>query len=211
MNFRYSPPVLVKKLFGDFIWQTSNNKILLTFDDGPTETATEKILSILQKNKIKAIFFCVGDNIKKHPELTEKILGEGHTIANHTMNHKLLTKMNREEAINEIGYFNDLMKEKFKYEVKYFRPPHGRFNLKTNGILSDLDLKCVMWNLLTYDFENDIKKVLYAIDNYLHNNSLIVFHDNKKSSNIIEDSLKYSIEQAAKKGYQFGEPENCLK
>lgn len=211
MNFRYSPPVLVKKLFGDFIWQTSNNKILLTFDDGPTETATEKILSILQKNKIKAIFFCVGDNIKKHPELTEKILGEGHTIANHTMNHKLLTKMNREEAINEIGYFNDLMKEKFKYEVKYFRPPHGRFNLKTNSILSEINLKCVMWNLLTNDFENDIKKVQYAIDNYLSENSLIVFHDNKKCSNVIEDSLKYSIEQAAKKGYQFGEPENCLK
>ena len=71
--------------------------------------------------------------------------------------------------------------------------------------------KNVMWNLLTYDFENDIKKVQYAIDNYLSENSLIVFHDNKKSSNIIEDSLKYSIEQAAKKGYQFGEPENCLK
>ena len=211
MNFRYSPPVLVKKLFGDFIWQTSNNKILLTFDDGPTETATEKILSILQKNKIKAIFFCVGDNIKKHPELTEKILGEGHTIANHTMNHKLLTKMNREEAINEIGSFNDLMKEKFKYEVKYFRPPHGRFNLKTNSILSEINLKCVMWNLLTNDFENDIKKVQYAIDKYLSENSLIVFHDNKKCSDLIEDSLKYSIEQAAEKGYQFGEPENCLK
>ena len=211
MNFRYSPPVLVKKLFGDFIWQTSNNKILLTFDDGPTETATEKILSILQKNKIKAIFFCVGDNIKKHPELTEKILGEGHTISNHTMNHKLITKMNREEAVDEIKSFNDLLKEKFNYNVKYFRPPHGRFNLKTNITLNELNLKCVMWNLLTYDFENDIKKVQYAIDNYLSENSLIVFHDNKKCSNVIEDSLKYSIEQAAKKGYQFGEPENCLK
>ncbi len=51
------------------------------------------------------------------------------------MNHKLLTKMNREESIEEISSFNSLMKEKFNYEVKYFRPPYGRFNLKTNSIL----------------------------------------------------------------------------
>ncbi|MEJ2105478.1 MAG: polysaccharide deacetylase family protein [Ignavibacteriaceae bacterium] len=79
--------MLVQKLFGNFIWKTSNNKILLTFDDGPTEAATEKILSVLKVNKIKVVFFCVGNNIKKHAELTQKILQEGHTIANHTMNH----------------------------------------------------------------------------------------------------------------------------
>ena len=211
MNFRYSPPVLVQKLFGNFIWQTSNNKILLTFDDGPTESVTIKILSLLKNNNIKAVFFCVGDNIKNHPELTEKILGEGHTIANHTMYHKLITKMNREEAVDEIKSFNDLMKEKFNYGVKYFRPPHGRFNLKTNRILSELNLKCIMWNLLTYDFKNDIKRVQYSIDKYLSANSVIVYHDNVKNYDIIEGSLNYTIEQAAKKGFKFGEPKDCLK
>ena len=211
MNFHYSPPILIQNLFGNFIWKTSCNKLLLTFDDGPTETATEKILSVLAEIKIKAIFFCVGNNIKKYTELTKKILEEGHTIANHTMNHKLITKMSREEAFGEIKSFNVLMKKKFNYDVKYFRPPHGRFNLKTNNILNDLNLKCVMWNLLTYDFENDMKKVRYSIDNYLRKNSLIVFHDNNKCSCIIEDSLIYTIEQAAKNGFQFGEPEYCLK
>ena len=203
--------MLVQKLFGNFIWQTSNNKILLTFDDGPTESVTKKILSLLKNNDIKAVFFCVGDNIKNHPELTEQILGEGHTVANHTMNHKLITKMSREEATNEIESFNDLMKEKFNYGVKYFRPPHGRFNLKTNRILSELNLKCIMWNLLTYDFKNDIKRVQYSIDKYLSANSVIVYHDNVKNYDIIEGSLNYTIEQAAKKGFKFGEPKDCLK
>jgi peptidoglycan-N-acetylglucosamine deacetylase len=211
LSFRYNPPALVQKLFGNFIWQTSNNKILLTFDDGPTESVTIKILSLLKNNNVKAVFFCVGDNIKNHPELTEKILGEGHTIANHTMNHKLITKMNREEAVDEIKSFNDLLKEKFNYDVKYFRPPHGRFNLKTNRILSELNLKCIMWNLLTYDFKNDIKRVQYSIDKYLSDNSVIVYHDNVKNYDIIEDSLNYTIEQAAKKGFKFGEPKDCLK
>ncbi len=72
MRYKYHPPYLVKKLFNDFIWETSNNKILLTFDDGPTEAATLKILSILKANQIKAIFFCVGNNIKKHPAVNRK-------------------------------------------------------------------------------------------------------------------------------------------
>jgi len=211
LSFRYCPPVLVQKLFGNFIWKTSNNKILLTFDDGPTDAATLKILSILRTNKIKSVFFCVGNNIKQHPELTRKILQDGHTIANHTMNHKLLTKMNREESIEKIKLFNDLLKENFNYKVNYFRPPYGRFNLKTKGILKELNLECVMWNLLSYDYENRIEQVKIGVDNFLKEDSIVVFHDNIKCSGIIEQALDYIINKAIKRGYQFGEPDDCLK
>jgi len=211
LKYYYNPPLIVKILNRSFHWNTRNNKILLTFDDGPTEAATLKILSILRANHLKAIFFCVGNNIKNQQALAERILSDGHTIANHTMNHKLLTKMSREESIAEIGAFNDLMKEKFNYSVKYFRPAYGRFNLKTNDILSELNLECVMWNLLTYDYENNIKKVKYAIDNYLKENSILVFHDSIKCSDIIEEALNYTIEQAGKRGLKFGEPQDCLK
>jgi peptidoglycan-N-acetylglucosamine deacetylase len=211
LRAKYNPPYFVKKLFSNFIWETSNDKILLTFDDGPTEVATIKILNILKEKKIKAIFFCVGDNIKKHPELAEKILEDGHTIANHTMNHKSLTRMSKEESIEELVPFNSLMQESFNHTVKYFRPPHGKFDLRTKDILRKLELKCVMWNLLTYDFKNDINKVKYSLDNYLNKNSIIVFHDNKKSNNIIEQSLNYTIEKVSKLGFEFGEPKDCLK
>jgi peptidoglycan/xylan/chitin deacetylase (PgdA/CDA1 family) len=211
LRYSYNPPLILKVFNKGFQWNTSNNKILLTFDDGPTEEATLKISDVLKGKKIKAVFFCVGNNIKKHPELTEKILEDGHTIANHTMNHKVLTKLNREESLKELSSFNSLMKEKFNYEVKYFRPPYGRFNLKTNGILNELNLKCVMWNLLTYDFENSFEKVRYSIDNYLNKNSIIVFHDSRKCIDIVEESLNYTVEQVSKKGFVFGEPEDCLK
>lgn len=211
MKYRYSPPLLIRKVFHDFIWETTNNKILLTFDDGPTQEATLKILRVLSLNKIKAVFFCVGDNIIKHPLLAEKLLSAGHTIANHTMNHKLLTSMNREESIKELSAFNSMLKDKFNYDVKYFRPAHGKFNLKTNGLMKELNMKCVMWNLLTYDFENNIEKVKYAIEKYLQRNSIIVFHDNIKSNTIIETVLNYTIDLAGKKGFEFGEPADCLK
>ena len=211
MKYKYSPPFLLQTIFSDFIWKTSNKKLLLTFDDGPTEETTLKILNILKFNSIKALFFCVGNNLKKHPQLTEKIIEEGHVIGNHTMNHKQLTQMSKEESIEEINSLNKLMNEKLSYDIKYFRPPYGRFNSKTKHLLNNLNLKCVMWNLLTYDFENDFEKVKYSIDNYLQNNSVIVFHDSIKCSSIIEASLNYTIENVTKNGFEFGEPEDCLK
>jgi peptidoglycan-N-acetylglucosamine deacetylase len=211
LKYYYNPPSIVKILNRNFYWSTGNNKILLTFDDGPTEAATMKILSILRANHLKTVFFCVGNNIKNQPALAERILSDGHIIANHTMNHKLLTKMSSEESIVELSTFNKLMKDKFNYNVKYFRPAHGRFNFKTNGILKELNLECVMWNLLTYDYENNIEKVKYAIDNYLNENSILVFHDSIKCGDIIEEALNYTIEQADKMDLKFGEPEDCLK
>lgn len=211
MKYYYNPPLIIKLLNRSFYWSTRNKKVLLTFDDGPTEAATLKILSILRANHLKAVFFCVGNNIKNQQALAERMLSDGHTIANHTMNHKLLTKMSREESIVELSTFSELMKEKFNYNVKYFRPAHGRFNLKTKGILKELNLKCVMWNLLTYDYKNDIEKVKYAVNNYINENSILVFHDSIKCVDIIEESVNYTIGQADKMGFKFGEPEDCLK
>ena len=211
MKYKYNPPLFVRKIFNDFIWETTNDKILLTFDDGPTESTTPKILNILQSNNIQAIFFCVGNNITKHPDLTTRIIEDGHIIANHTMNHKLLTKMDKVETVEEIKFFNQELKKNFNYAVKYFRPPHGRFTFKTAKILNELDMKCVMWNLLTYDFENSLEKVIYAIDNYLQKNSIVVFHDSIKCQDIIEESLDYTIKRALKNEFEFGEPLDCLK
>ncbi len=128
MKYKYDPPFLIKKIFSNFNWNTINNKILLTFDDGPIPEITELILDSLNKYEIKSLFFCVGDNIKKYPDLAKKILDNNHLIGNHTFHHKILTKLKAKNIHEEIDSFNEIMKDQFSYEVKYFRPPHGRFN-----------------------------------------------------------------------------------
>lgn len=210
MKYLYNPPFIVKKLFKEFYWQTSNNKILLTFDDGPNPGITEKILFTLNQLKIKALFFCVGENIKCSNELVKQILDEDHTIGNHTFLHNVLIKLGRKEALGEIESVNELMKKKFNYEIKYFRPPYGRINFNTKKLMKTTGLKCVMWNLLTYDYKNDIKRVKFSVDNYLQNNSIVVLHDNDKSSDFIVDSIKYIADSAAKNDYKFGDPNECL-
>jgi len=211
MIYSYNPPLIIKKLFSEFYWQTTNNKILLTFDDGPNPGTTEEILKQLSLLNIKALHFCVGNNVKKYPGLTNELISEGHTIGNHTLSHKYLTRITKEEARTEIEKVNSILKDEFNYNVKYIRPPYGRFNLSVRKLLNKTNLKVVMWNLVTYDYKNHWEKVKFTVDNYLRNNSIIVLHDSNKSKDIILDSIKYIVDAATARGFEFGEPEECLK
>ncbi len=210
-KYKYSPPFIVKKMFDRFIWESKTRKILFTFDDGPNPFTTERILTELSGYDIKAVFFCVGENLKKHESLVEYILEEGHTLANHTLQHSKLTQLKKIEIKQNIIEVNEFVENSFGINMEYFRPPYGRFTASLNKILVDLGMQNVMWSLLTYDYKNDINIVKFALNNYLRNNSIIVFHDSKKSGKIIIDSIRYTVDAIKKKGYSIGTPAECLK
>jgi Predicted xylanase/chitin deacetylase len=198
-------------MFNGFHWQTKNNKILLTFDDGPINDNTETILELLSKLNIKALFFLVGGNCEKYPLLVDEIIRQGHSVGNHTYNHKKMAGVSQNEMHNQINSLNELLYDKHNYKIKYFRPPHGRFDLRLNKKLQKYDMENVMWTLLTFDYKNDFNLVKFAVGKYLKNNSIVVLHDSIKSKNIITDSIKYIYDEANKRGYLFGEPDECLK
>ena len=100
--------------------------------------------------------------------------------------------------------------EKFNIKLKFFRSPHGKFQLSTSSMLNKYNLKNVMWSLLTYDYKNDISIVKFAVEKYLNHNSIIVLHDSNKSKNIIADSISIIAEEVRKRNYQFGEADECL-
>ncbi len=210
MKYLYNPPALLKHFFKDFYWETKNNKVLLTFDDAPNPLTTELILKKLSDKKIKALFFCVGDNVNKYPDLVSQIKCEGHSFGNHTYNHKKLNSIHQSEKDFQISSVNNLFDEKFNIKLKYFRPPHGKFQLSTTRLLRKHNLKNVMWSLLTYDYKNDLSLVKFAVENYLNHNSIIVLHDSNKSKEIILDSIDLIIDKVNEKNYQFGEAEKCL-
>jgi peptidoglycan/xylan/chitin deacetylase (PgdA/CDA1 family) len=210
MKYLYNPPWLLKKYFNDFYWNTVNSKVLLTFDDGPNAETTELILKKLSDEKIKALFFCVGDNVSKYQELVSQILSEGHLIGNHTFNHKILNRISSEEKEEQIASVQKIFDEKFNIKIKYFRPPYGKFQLSTSAMLKKYNLRNVMWSLLTYDYKNDLSIVKLAVEKYLNQNSIIVLHDSKKSKNIILDSISIVADEVKKRNFSIGDAEECL-
>lgn len=200
----------MKKLFHNTYWETECGKILLTFDDGPTEVTTEKILKKLDEHNIKALFFCVGQNIYNYHKLTEQLISSGHAIGNHTWHHKRIRDYDRQERYSGLTQFNDQVKKDYDYVIKYFRPPYGRIFPNQTNKLSELNMTTVMWSLLTYDYQANLDKVKFSIMHYLQSNSIVVMHDSRKTEKIVEESIDYLVEIASSRNYKFGTPEECL-
>jgi peptidoglycan-N-acetylglucosamine deacetylase len=211
MKYLYNPPFIIKKLFGNYQWHSDTQKVLLTFDDGPNLITTETILKELDDLSLKAIFFCVGENLEKYPGLAKEILSQGHEIGNHTHKHKRITKLNKTEFKESIRKVQEFALQNLDYKIKHFRPPHGRFTLYTNRILNEHGLINVMWSLLTYDYKNDLNIVKFALAKNLVNNSVVVLHDSDRSKKIIVDSIRAVVEEVNKQNYRIGTPTECLR
>lgn len=196
-NFRI--PFFVPWIFPRRIWKLkANNTVFLTFDDGPQEGLTDWILYFLEQRNIQATFFCVGENVKNHPELFAKIQAGGHNVGNHTMKHERGTKTNRSNYLNSIKNANDYI------ESNLFRPPYGRLPLwKTAEIRKNY--KIVMWSWLSYDFDNsvEIEKILESA-NSIKAGDILVFHDNLKSQERVKILLPKVVDLLTLKGFKFG-------
>lgn len=206
MRFTYfiEPPKIIRRLFDELVWENSENKICLTFDDGPFEEPTKMILSVLNSFGVKGLFFLTGKNVSENFSQVEAILENGHYIANHSYNHSTkMMWMSREKIVSEITSTEKLIADKRNF-LQLFRPPYGRLNLKIYKTLTSLNYKIVMWSLLTEDYLNDFDRVKKNLEMHLKSNSIIVFHNNPKSQKIIEKSLDYTINLIQKKGYEIG-------
>ena len=200
-------PKTVKNLLRNFIWEVpnANNTIYLTFDDGPIPEVTEWVLDILKEENIKATFFCIGDNIQKHPTLYQRILNEGHKTGNHTFNH--LNGWSTKTK-NYIENFKLCETEHLKLNSEHFllfRPPYGKMTLSQSKKIQKLGYKIIMWDVLSYDFKPSITAEKCK-ENVLKNTvsgSIIVFHDSIKAEKTLRKILPEVIQELKNKGFQF--------
>lgn len=184
-------------------------ELYLTFDDGPIPQVTEFVLEELDKQNIKATFFCIGDNIRKHPEIFKQIVNEGHTIGNHTYNHlkgwqtdSTLYFDNIQKCDNEI-IVHCLPIGVGMSTVNYFRPPYGR--ITPRQIKSINNKRIVMWDVLTRDYDASLsaEKCLKGSLQTVRNGSIIVFHDSLKAEKNLRYALPRFIETCLREGYTF--------
>ena len=188
----HKTPYLVKVLFPEFWWsrKTDDQVIYLTFDDGPIPAVTEWVLEILQRYGAKATFFCVGDNVKKHPEVYRQVLAQGHVTGNHTFNHLNGWKTNPSQYLENIRSCNESLALESGQSPLLFRPPYGRLTSQQSRLVRQ-QYQVVMWDVLTGDFDQRLSPAhcLIKAIRYTRKGSIVIFHDSLKA----EKNLKYVL------------------
>jgi peptidoglycan/xylan/chitin deacetylase (PgdA/CDA1 family) len=196
-----SPPKLYRSLFRGATWRIVKKEkiVYLTFDDGPVPDFTPWVLDLLDAHDIKATFFCVGDNVRKYPQIYNMVLERGHAVGNHTYHHLQGLKVRKETYIRDVELAAKLI------DSRLFRPPHGHIRL-TQFYELRKHYKIVLWDVVTRDYSRlrTAEQVLDNVKRYTRNGSIIVFHDSAKAGDRMKNSLPKAIEWLKAEGYKFG-------
>jgi len=203
----YKIPKLVQRMFPKRVWTfpKERNTVFLTFDDGPIPNITPWVIQELKKHKAKATFFCIGENIKKYPDIFKTLISEGHSTGNHTYNHLNGWKTNVSEYVKNVVLseteaakwnqkskidHSSLVSEK-ECQRLLFRPPYGKITNKQAEILQERGYKIIMWDILSADYNASIseEKCLQNVLTSIAPGSIVVFHDSFKA----EKNLRYAL------------------
>ncbi|MCW5518909.1 polysaccharide deacetylase family protein [Aureitalea sp. L0-47] len=195
--FLVKTPSLVKRLNPSWVWSfpQETNAVYLTFDDGPIPEVTPWVLDILNEYNIKATFFCIGENVKKHPELFRRIIAEGHSVGNHTNQHLNGWVTNTETYISDVEAASEILKQNNSNREStpslLFRPPYGKLKPVQSKKIKQKGYSIVMWDVLSFDWDQSIspEKCLENVQLNLEPGSIVVFHDSLKA----EKNLRYTL------------------
>lgn len=180
----YQIPFFLPFLYSNRLWSgpASERKISLTFDDGPVPGITDWVLAELEKRGLKATFFMVGDNVRKHPALAQSVLEAGHQLGNHTYHHLSGWKTSTKTYLDDVASCDAILADTVGEMPRFFRPPYGWMSPgQAKGLVPAK--KIVMWNLLSYDFDPDLSSeiLIRECTSRTVPGTIVVFHDQQKT------------------------------
>lgn len=216
----FRTPAFLPWLYPQLTWRipADQKELYLTFDDGPVPGPTEFVLDILKEAGALATFFCIGDNIARHPSIFRKVVEAGHAIGNHTFHHLSGWKTNTDDYLSNIKLCEDQIKnstapsgtsqqatsdQKPATSLPLFRPPYGR--ITRQQIRSLPSYRIIMWDVLTHDYATSLspEKCLTGALKAARPGSVVVFHDSLKAERNLTYALPRFIDHFAGLGYTF--------
>lgn len=202
-------PFFLPLLYPSLTWRipTVEKELFLTFDDGPVPGPTEFVLETLSKFNALATFFCIGDNIRKHPEIFREIIHRGHAVGNHTFNHlsgwKSKTSRYQDNVLQCQQQMDTTCLGPQLGQPNLFRPPYGR--ITRSQIRALADFKIVMWDVLSVDYNRRLspEQCLRNTIRATRNGSIVVFHDSLKAEKNLMAVLPGYMDHFLSRGYLF--------
>lgn len=148
-----------------FLMPEEKKKVYLTFDEGYENGYTAEILDVLKEKECPAVFFVTMSYATSNTELIQRMIDEGHVVANHSVNHKSMPDLDSATAVEEIAGLHNYMVEHFNYQMSLFRPPEGKWSERSLEIAKALDYKTVLWSFAYKDYDvNDQPEYANALE-----------------------------------------------
>ncbi len=190
-------------------FQDGSRRLALTYDDGPNDPHTLRLLEVLDKHQIHATFFVIGQYVQKRPDIVREIAEQGHVIGNHTFNHPLLIFKSEAEIKRQITECKRAINDAVGEHSNLFRPPFGGRRPAVIRIARELGLQPVMWNVTGYDWNAPAAETIERkVSREIKGGDIVLLHDgghkkfgaDRSSTVAASDTL---ISQYKSEGYEF--------
>jgi peptidoglycan/xylan/chitin deacetylase (PgdA/CDA1 family) len=193
-------PRILSRTFKSLTWDlpVKDKVVYLTFDDGPTPKVTDWVLDLLDENKAKATFFCLGNNVASHAEIYKRILAKGHSVGNHSYSHLKGFRTSSNSYVEDVDRAAEII------DSTLFRPPYGRLWPSQVRKLRK-KYRIIMWSVLSVDYNSNVdsRQVIRNVTDNVRPGSIIVFHDSLKASKNLYKSLPEVLAFLIGEGYQM--------
>jgi peptidoglycan/xylan/chitin deacetylase (PgdA/CDA1 family) len=181
---------------------TQEKKVALTFDDGPDETFTPRILEILAKHQVKATFFVIGSRAENQESILRQVVSAGHTIGNHSYSHAFLFDLfGKKKMEQDLQKADEVIMQVTGEKPALFRPPYGVTTPVVAKVIKKMGYRAVGWSVRSLDTVlKDKEKILERIKDRLHHGVVILMHDDREiTAEVLEDVIMKIKEE----GYRF--------
>jgi peptidoglycan/xylan/chitin deacetylase (PgdA/CDA1 family) len=190
-------------------FDTANDEVWLTIDDGPTAAHTARMLDVLQRFDARATFFVIGANAEKHPHLVTEILTRGHAVANHTFTHPAWTFwcVGPKRIAREVARCSETLRATAERPDRLFRAPAGMKSPFLHPVLAPRSMSVVGWTVRGLDtVSRDAARVAERIDKRIRPGAIVLLHDGHQLARDPDFGvrcLELTLERLAARGYRF--------
>lgn len=182
---------------------TDSRQIALTFDDGPHPRQTPRILEILERYRVCATFFMIGQNVEYYPDTARAVLAAGHEVGNHTFSHLHLKNLTQRTLDAEVGKCEDALEELCEYRPHLFRPPEGALTPFVEHCSEKSDYSLILWSIDTRDWEGGTaEEIAQRVLSRVRPGDIILMHDYIGRQSATPEALEILLPALLSQGYE---------
>ena len=155
-----------------------SKKLALTYDDGPNDPHTMRLLEVLERHQVRATFFMIGQFVRQRPEIVRAVASAGHVIGNHTFTHPNLIFLSPRQTRWQMEACDRILSDIAGEHSRLFRPPFGARRPATLRVARSLGLQPVMWNVTGWDWKTTSPEyVQKKVTRQIRGGDVILLHD----------------------------------